>query len=408
MKCMFCRCELTHTFVDLGAAPPSNAYLKPTDLEKPEAYYPLKVMVCDTCWLVQVEDVAGRGTHFHEDYAYFSSFSKSLLTYSEAYVDMITAKLGLGADSQVVEIASNDGYLLQYFGKHGVPCYGIEPTASTAAAAREKGIEVVGEFMGEALGTKLAGEGRKADLIIGNNVLAHVPDMPDFVRGIVALLKDTGTVTVEFQYLLNLIGQSQFDIVYHEHYTYPSLHAVKAIFEYCGLVVYDAEEVTTQGGSLRVYARHEANEAIAVSARVADQLMKEEMAGLTKVETYTSFQAKADKITADFVKFLISKELEGKVVVGYGAAAKGNTMLNYGGVKPFLMKAVADASPSKQGRYMPGSRIPIVSPDTLMAMKPDVVVILPWNIKDEVAAQLADVRSWGGTFAVAVPHIQEF
>ncbi len=405
MKCSFCKHRLTHSFLDLGAAPPSNAYLSAGQLLEPEVYYPLKVMVCERCWLVQLEDVAGRHIHFNENYAYFSSYSKSLLAYSKGYAEQIIDGLNLDSRSTVVEIASNDGYLLQYFKEKGIPCYGIEPTASTAAAAREKGIESIVEFFGTGLAERLAREGRQADLIAANNVLAHVPDINDFVAGFARLLKPSGTVTVEFQYLLNLLDQSQFDIVYHEHYSYLSLHAVRTIFAAHGLTVYDATEVATQGGSLRVYARHAGNDALPGSPRVAAQLAREVAGGLTDVAIYTGFQAKADKLKDDFLHYLIEQKRAGKTVVGYGAAAKGNTMLNFAGVKPDLMRAVADANPRKQGKYMPGSHIPIVSPETLDAMRPDVVVILPWNIKEEIASELSYGRPLGARLAVAVPQL---
>ncbi|RYG60994.1 MAG: class I SAM-dependent methyltransferase [Alphaproteobacteria bacterium] len=408
MKCSFCKNPLEHVFVDLVASPPSNAYLTAEQVNRAEVYYPLKVWACEACWLVQVDDVAGREVHFNENYAYFSSFSASLLAYSKAYVDSMVARLGLNGDSHVVEVASNDGYLLQYLKPHGVPCLGVEPTASTAAAAREKGVETLGAFFGEETATRLAAEGSSADLIVANNVMAHVPDIRDFAMGFKRLLKPQGTVTVEFQYLLNMVVKDQFDIVYHEHYSYLSLHAVKGIFEACGLTVYDVEEVSTQGGSLRVYGRHTDNDTLTVTDSVAAQLAKEVAAGLTDVATYTRFQAQADRVKDAFVEFLIAQKRAGKKVVAYGAAAKGTTMLNYAGIKPDLLAAVADASPHKQGKYLPGSHIPIVSPEALQAMKPDVVVILPWNLKDEIAEQLAYVRAWGGKLAVYLPKLEVF
>lgn len=408
MKCAFCENHLEHVFVDLVASPPSNAYLTEEQVGRAEMYYPLKVWACEKCWLVQVADVAGREAHFNENYAYFSSFSPSLLAYTKGYVDMMVERLGLDASSNVVEVASNDGYLLQYFKPHGVPCFGIEPTASTAKAAREKGVETIVEFFGEGIATRLAAEGRSADLIAANNVMAHVPDIKDFTMGFKRLLKPHGTVTVEFQYLLNMVVKDQFDIVYHEHYSYLSLHAVKNIFEACGLTVYDVEEVSTQGGSLRVYGKHSENDALAVKDSVAAQLAKEVGVGLTKVETYTRFQAQADRVKDTFVAFLIEQKRAGKKVMAYGAAAKGTTMLNYARIKPDLLAAVADANPHKQGKYLPGSHVPIISAEALKAAKPDVVVILPWNLKDEISQQLAYVREWGGRFAVYLPKLEVF
>ncbi|KAF1043696.1 MAG: hypothetical protein GAK35_02073 [Herbaspirillum frisingense] len=405
MKCRHCQTELHDTFIDLGFSPPSNAYLKAEDLRRPETYYPLKVMVCRQCWLVQTEDYTHYDQLFDTDYAYFSSTSTTWLEHASRYVDMIAGRLGLGARSLVVELAANDGYLLQYVQRKGIPCLGVEPTRSTADAARAKGIPIVEEFFGVALGRRLRESHGAADLIAANNVLAHVPDINDFVGGMAALLAPEGTVTVECPHLLNLVAQSQFDTIYHEHFSYLSLVAVERVMRSQGLRVYDVEELPTHGGSLRIYAcRLEAG--IAASPAVEAMLARERAFGLESIEGYAGFQRKAEEIKAQLLAFLLEQKRAGKKVLAYGAAAKGNTLLNYSGVHPDLLAMVADAAPSKQDKYMPGSHIPIVSPQRLLQEKPDVVLILPWNIKDEVAHQLAEIRGWGGRFAIAVPQLQ--
>ncbi|MBB5390101.1 MULTISPECIES: class I SAM-dependent methyltransferase [unclassified Herbaspirillum] len=405
MKCRHCQTELHDTFIDLGFSPPSNAYLKAEDLQRPETHYPLKVMVCRQCWLVQTEDYTHYDQLFATDYAYFSSTSSTWLKHASDYVDMIAARLNLGAKSLVVELAANDGYLLQYVQQKGIPCLGVEPTRSTADAAREKGIPIVEEFFGVALGQRLRRSHGAADLIAANNVLAHVPDINDFVGGMAALLAPQGTVTVECPHLLNLIGQSQFDTIYHEHFSYLSLVAVERVMRAQGLRVYDVEELPTHGGSLRIYACH-LDAALATTPAVTAMLARERAFGLESIEAYDGFQRKAEEIKAGLLEFLLAQKRAGKKVLAYGAAAKGNTLLNYSGVHPDLLPLVADAAPSKQGKYMPGSHIPIVSPARLLQDKPDVVLILPWNIKDEVARQLAEIRGWGGHFAIAVPQLQ--
>lgn len=405
MKCRHCQSELHDTFIDLGFSPPSNAYLKTEDLRRPETCYPLKVMVCRQCWLVQTEDYTHYDQLFDTEYAYFSSTSTTWLQHASRYVDMIAARLKLGEKSLVVELAANDGYLLQYVKQKGIPCLGIEPTKSTADAARAKGIPVVEEFFGVALGQRLRGSHGTADLIAANNVLAHVPDINDFVGGMAALLAPEGTVTVECPHLLNLIAQSQFDTIYHEHFSYLSLVAVERVMRSQGLRVYDVEELPTHGGSLRIYACH-AGAGIVASPSVEAMLARERAFGLERMEAYTGFQSKAEEIKMQLLEFLLEQKRAGKKVLAYGAAAKGNTLLNYSGVHPDLLAMVADAAPSKQGKYMPGSHVPIVSPQRLLQEKPDVVLILPWNIKDEVAEQLAEIRNWGGRFAIAVPQLQ--
>jgi SAM-dependent methyltransferase len=405
MKCRHCQTELQDTFIDLGFSPPSNAYLKAEDLRRPETYYPLKVMVCRQCWLVQTEDYTHYDQLFDTEYAYFSSTSTTWLEHAARYVDMIAARLALGAKSLVVELAANDGYLLQYVQQKGIPCLGVEPTKSTADAARAKGIPIVEEFFGVALGKRLRESHGAADLIAANNVLAHVPDINDFVGGMAALLAPQGTVTVECPHLLNLIAQSQFDTIYHEHFSYLSLVAVERVMRSQGLRVYDVEELPTHGGSLRIYACH-IDAGIQATPAVAAMLAREREFGLEDIGAYAGFQHKAEEIKAQLLAFLLEQKRLGKKVLAYGAAAKGNTLLNYSGVHPDLLPLVADAAPSKQDKYMPGSHIPIVSPQRLLQERPDVVLILPWNIKDEVAQQLAEIRNWGGRFAIAVPQLQ--
>ncbi|MEO8019594.1 MAG: class I SAM-dependent methyltransferase [Pseudomonadota bacterium] len=405
MKCRHCQSLLERTFLDLGFAPPSNAYLTPEALSAPETYYPLRLKVCTTCWLVQTEDYAAADEFFSAEYAYFSSVSQSWLVHAARYVAMITKRLSLGSDSFVIEIASNDGYLLRNFVADKIPCLGIEPTASTAQAAEAIGIPTQREFFGEALAKRLVSEGKSADLILGNNVYAHVPDINDFTRGLRTALKPGGTITLEFPHLLRLIEQSQFDTVYHEHFSYLSLTTVRRIFETCGLRVFDVEELGTHGGSLRVYGCHQADARLD-SPAVTAVLAEEARRGLTSLDIYLAFQARADQVKDALISFLIEHKRAGKSVAAYGAAAKGCTVLNYGGVKPDLLSFVCDAAPSKQGRFLPGSHIPILAPAALRERKPDIVLILPWNIADEVARAHAYIAEWGGRFAVAVPALR--
>jgi SAM-dependent methyltransferase len=404
MKCRHCGTPLRHNFVDLGFAPPSNAYLQVEDLSNPELHYPLRVKVCDRCWLVQTEDYARAEELFSADYAYFSSTSSSWLDHAAGYVRMIVDRLRLGPENFVIEVASNDGYLLKNFVAAGIPCLGIEPTASTAAAAEALGIPVRREFFGEALGRRLAGENRSADLILGNNVYAHVPDINDFTLGLAAALKPEGTVTLEFPHLMPLIERTQFDTIYHEHFSYLSLTTVARIFAESGLRVWDVEELPTHGGSLRVYGCH-AKAAIAGTNRVESVLAREGQFGLTRRETYAEFQKRADRVKDDLVAFLIEQKRAGRRVAAYGAAAKGNTLLNYAGVGPDLLPYVCDAAQSKQGKFMPGSHLPIRPPDALRERPPDYVLILPWNIAHEVRTQLADLAEGGTRFVTAVPEL---
>jgi hypothetical protein len=404
MKCRHCGTPLAHTFLDLGFAPPSNAYLSQADLSKPEKYYPLKIKVCDHCWLVQTEDYAQADELFGPDYAYFSSTSSSWLTHAKAYAEQMTQRLELSSDSLVIEVASNDGYLLKNFVAAGIPCLGIEPTASTAAAAELLGIPVLREFFGEALGKRLSAEGRQADLIAGNNVYAHVPDINDFTLGLKSALKPGGTITLEFPHVMRLIECTHFDTVYHEHFSYLSLYTVNRIFQEAGLRVWDVEELPTHGGSLRIYGCHQADSHPTTNA-VETLLRREAEAGLQTLSPYASFQARANKVKDDLLDFLIQQKRTGKTVAAYGAAAKGNTLLNYGGVKPDLLPFVCDAASAKQGKYMPGSHIPILPPQAIQKAQPDFVLILPWNIADEVMKQNAFIRSWGGQFVASVPEL---
>jgi SAM-dependent methyltransferase len=406
MKCRHCKVEVEQPFLDLGASPPSNAYLTEAALSAPELYFPLRVSVCTNCWLVQTQDFAKADELFGHDYAYFSSVSQSWLAHAAAYANMIKQRLGLGRRSFVIEVASNDGYLLRNFLSADIPCLGIEPTESTAAAAERDGIPVLREFFGASLAQRLALEGKQADLIVGNNVYAHVPDINDFTAGLKAALKPGGTITLEFPHVMRLVEYAQFDTIYHEHFSYLSLHTVKRIFESSGLRIWDVEELATHGGSLRIYGCH-ADDARADNERVARVLAEEARRGLLDPAIYQSFQPRADRLKNDLVAFLLEKKRAGKSVMAYGAAAKGNTLLNYAGVKPDLLPYVCDAAPSKQGKYLPGSHIPVVSASLLRVRHPDYVLILPWNIADEVAAQHSYIREWGARFVTAVPELRE-
>lgn len=405
MKCRHCDSPLEHTFLDLGFAPPSNAYLTDADLARPEKYYPLKIKVCDQCWLVQTEDYTQADELFSSDYAYFSSTSTGWLAHAASYAEKMTSQLRLTKDSLVIEVASNDGYLLKNFVAADIPCLGIEPTASTAAAAEKLGIPVMRKFFGEQLGKQLAATGNQADLIAGNNVYAHVPDINDFTRGLKAVLKPSGTITLEFPHLMRLIEHTQFDTAYHEHFSYFLLYTVNRIFAEAELRIWDIEELPTHGGSLRIYACH-AEEARETTPAVSAMLTEEARRGLQTLATYQNFQAKADRVKDDLVEFLIEQKRAGKKVAAYGAAAKGNTLLNYAGVKPDLLPFVCDAASAKQGKFMPGSHIPILAPDALDEQRPDYLVILPWNLREEVMTQLDYIREWDGRFVTAVPELK--
>jgi SAM-dependent methyltransferase len=405
VNCRHCASPLKHIFLDLGFAPPSNAYLTNDDLVRPEKYYPLKVKVCDQCWLVQTEDYAQADELFSPEYAYFSSTSTGWLNHAASYAEMITQRLQLSQDCLVIEVASNDGYLLKNFVEAGIPCLGIEPTASTAAVAEAIGIPVMREFFGERLGVQLAASGKQADLIAGNNVYAHVPDINDFTRGLKAVLKPSGTITLEFPHFMRLIENTQFDTIYHEHFSYLSLYTVDRIFKAAGLRVCNVEELPTHGGSLRVYGCH-ADALRETAPAVSAMLTRESQLGLQTLATYKHFQAKADQVKDDLLAFLIEQKRAGKSVAAYGAAAKGNTLLNYAGVKPDLLLFVCDAAIAKQGKFMPGSHIPILPPAALDSQRPDYLVILPWNIAAEVKQQNAGLARLGTKFVTAVPKLE--
>jgi hypothetical protein len=404
MNCRHCGAALSHTFLDLGHAPPSNAYLKKEDLNRPETYYPLKVKVCDHCWLVQTEDYAEVAALFKPDYAYFSSTSSGWLAHARRYAIKMIEELALHSQSYVIEVASNDGYLLKNFVAAGIPCLGIEPTDSTAVAAENLGIPVLREFFGEALGRQLAADGKQADLMAGNNVYAHVPDIDDFTRGLKAALRPGGTITLEFPHLMRLIEHTQFDTVYHEHFSYLSLNTVSRIFTSAGLRVWKVEELPTHGGSLRVYGCH-ADDSRETQASVTNLLREEVNRGLQRLQTYLDFQPRADTIKNGLLTFLIDQKRNGKKVAAYGAAAKGNTLLNYAGVKPDLLPMVFDAAAAKQGKYMPGSHIPILSPSELTKYQLEYLLILPWNIAAEVQEQNASLKEKGVLFVTVVPEL---
>jgi SAM-dependent methyltransferase len=404
MKCRGCGAALELPLIDLGTAPPSNAYLRAEQLTQAELWVPLNVDVCEQCWLVQTNDYTSADTLFDAEYAYFSSYSSSWLAHAERYVGEMVERFHLTTQSRVVEIAANDGYLLQYVAARGINCLGVEPTRSTAEAARAKGLEIREVFFGHKTASVMRDQGWSADLMVANNVLAHVPDINDFLSGFATLLKPSGVATFEFPHLLALIKGNQFDTLYHEHYSYLSLSSVKTLCERNGLRIFDVCELPTHGGSLRVFVQRDDG---VHSARpsVAQALNEERFAGLMTRAFYTTLAPAAERIKFQLLSFLIKAKAEGKRVVGYGAAAKGNTLLNYAGVKADLLAWVADANPHKQGKYLPGSRIPVVSPERLAQEKPDFVLVLPWNLLDEIIDQLGVVRSWGGKFVVAVPEL---
>jgi SAM-dependent methyltransferase len=400
MNCRFCGNKLNHEFIDLVSSPPSNSYLSAEQLNEPEIFYPLKLFVCDKCFLVQIDEYKKNNEIFNENYAYFSSYSNSWLEHAKNYTEMMIEKLGLNNKSQVIEIASNDGYLLQYFKLQGIPCFGVEPTKNTAAVAKSKGIDVIEDFFTE----KLANNLPKADLILGNNVLAHVPNINDFVKGLKKALKPTGTITMEFQHLLNLIEQSQFDTIYHEHFSYLSLFTTMQIFKAHGLNIFDVDELPTHGGSLRIYAAHsEMNKKH--SEHVKKILEKEIAINLDKLDGYKNFQVKVDKIKYELLIFLLEAKKDGMKVAAYGAAAKGTTLLNYCGIKKDLISFIVDRNPHKQNKFLPGSHIPIVSEDALLKEKPDFVIIIPWNIKSEIISQLLYIKKWNAKFVTAIPQV---
>lgn len=405
MKCRHCHSKLEFIFIDLGFAPPSNAYLSLDDLNKPELTYPLRIFVCEKCWLVQTEDFAKPNNLFDSSYAYFSSTSNSLLNHAKEYYEMICKRLLLNENNYVVEIASNDGYLLRNFVNAGLPCLGIEPTESTAKVAEKFGIPVYKEFFGEKVANNLASDGKQADLIIANNVYAHVPDINGFTKGLKSLLKPGGTITLEFSSLMEMVKNCLFDLFYHEHYSYLSLNTVRNIFGVAGLKIIDVENLSQQGGSLRVYGCH-IEDKRKPSSTVKEQLAIENEFGLFKINTYKKFQILSEQIKNDLIYFLIEKKRNGAVVGAYGAAAKGNTLLNYSGIKPDLLPWVCDAASSKQGKFLPGSHIPIYSPEYIKVKKPDFLLILPWNISREIEKQLEFVNQFDTKFVTALPRLK--
>lgn len=404
-NCRGCGTSLALPLIDLGTSPPSNAYIRADQLEQAEQWMPLKAAVCQQCWLVQIEDYFRADSLFDAEYAYFSSFSSTWLAHAERYVAEMVERFGLTADSRVVEVAANDGYLLQYVARRGIPCLGVEPTRSTAQAAREKGLEIRELFFGRDTATQLKSEGWAADLMVANNVLAHVPDINDFLGGFASLLKPTGVATFEFPQLLTLMAGQQFDTLYHEHYSYLSLTAVQTLCERNGLKVFDVSQLSTHGGSLRVFVQRADGVRREVQTGVQQQLQAERAAGVKTPEYYATLAPAAEGIKHGLLRFLLQAKADGKRVAGYGAAAKGNTLLNYAGVKTDLLAWVADVNPHKQGKYMPGSRIPIVSPAQIDLEKPDYILVLPWNLLREVSQQLAQVRQWDGRFVIAVPEL---
>jgi SAM-dependent methyltransferase len=398
---------LEHTFVDLGMSPLANAYIKPDQLNRTEPFYPLHVYVCAKCLLVQLEQFSTPHDIF-SDYAYFSSFSDSWLAHAKAYVDMIVERFSLGKDSRVVEIASNDGYLLQNFVARGIPVLGVEPAANVADAAKQKGIKTKVAFFGEKTALDVVAEGWAADLIIGNNVLAHVPDLNDFVRGLKVLLKPTGLITMEFPHLLQLMEQNQFDTIYHEHFSYFSFLSVEQVFARHGMKLFDVEELPTHGGSLRIYACHDRELSYAVTARACELKSREEVAGFGQLKRYLTFAPQIEATKRKLLSFLISAKQEGKHVVGYGAPAKGNTLLNYCGVRTDFIDYTVDRSPHKQGHFLPGVRIPIYGPERVQQTRPDYILILPWNLREEIMRQMSHIREWGGKFVVPIPEVKVY
>jgi len=406
MQCRFCKTELEHVFIDLVNSPASNSYLSAEALNEPEVYYPLKVFICHQCFLVQVDEYKKSDAIFNSEYAYFSSYSTTWLAHAKKYTEAMIERFGFSSASRVIEIASNDGYLLQYFKEKGVPVLGVEPTANTAEVAKGKGIDTLVEFFGTQLAQKLAEKDIKADLLLGNNVLAHVPDIKDFVAGMQLVLKPTGVITMEFPHLMQLVDNNQFDTIYHEHFSYLSFYTVKQLFESAGLEMFDVEEIPTHGGSLRIYAKHKADGSKEISPRVAALLEKEKARGITSLAYYQHFQQKALGVKLALLDFLVVQQRAGKKVAAYGAAAKGNTLLNYCGIKNDLISFVVDSNPHKQGKYLPASHIPVVNEAHLKAEKPDYVIILPWNLKEEIKDQLTYIREWNGKFVVPIPSLQ--
>ena len=404
-RCRFCESPLQHTFVDLGMSPMANSYLKAEQLQKMEPFYPLHTYVCGKCFLVQLPEFESPENIF-SDYAYFSSYSDSWLKHAKDYTGMMTGRFGLGGGSRVVEIASNDGYLLQYFKEKGIPVLGIEPAANVAEAAIAKQIPTIVKFFGAKTAGELAAEGGHADLIVGNNVLAHVPDLNDFVSGLNILLKPQGIVTMEFPHLMRLMDENQFDTIYHEHFSYFSFNAVNKVFTSHGLKIFDVDELPTHGGSLRIYAAHAENASRPIEKRARELLQREEGRGVNTIESYSTFGEKVKETKRAILDFMIREKRSGKSFAGYGAPAKGNTLLNYCGIRSDFIDYTVDRSPHKQGHSLPGVHIPIYGPDKIIETKPDYLVILPWNLKNEIIGQMSHIRDWGGKFVVLIPEVQ--
>jgi len=408
MICRYCGNQLRYKFVDLVNAPPSNAFLTKEQLNEPEIFYPLTLFICEKCFLVQIDEYKKSGDIFGPNYAYYSSYSTSWLDHAERYVDMIANRFGYDSNSHVIEIASNDGYLLQYFQTKKIPVLGIEPACNVAQTAKAKGIETIVDFFGINLANHLAAHNRKADLIIGNNVFAHVPDIGDFVSGMKKVLKKDGVITLEFPHLMQLINQNQFDTIYHEHYSYFSFYTAGLIFDRYGLDIFDVEQLPTHGGSLRIYGKHKEDTSKEISDNVTTLSDKEKSNGMLELSYYEDFNEKVNTVKYNFIEFLLEQKRQGKKVAAYGAAAKGNTLINYCGIKGDLINFVVDASRHKQGKFLPGSHIPIVEEDRIRDTCPDFVLILPWNIQDEIVKQLDYIRKWGGKFVAAIPEMRIF
>jgi len=406
LNCRFCNNVLKHEFIDLVNSPLSNSYIDQEQLNEPETFYPLKLLLCENCFLVQIDEYRKSRDIFNEDYAYFSSYSTSWLDHAKRYVDTITERFGYNEQSSVIELASNDGYLLQYFQKKHIQVLGIEPAKNVALAAQEKGIETIVDFFGVKLAEQLVAQNRKADLIVGNNVFAHVPDINDFVAGMEMLLNDRGVITLEFPHLMQIIEQNQFDTIYHEHFSYFSFYTTGLIFEKHGLELFDVERISTHGGSLRIYGKHKEDTSRNISPNVAELLKEEEAKGMQALSYYEGFQGKVDRVKVDLVSFLLEQKKKNAKVAAYGAAAKGNTLLNYCGIKSDLVEYVVDASPHKQGKCLPGSHIPIVNEDMIKKNKPDYILILAWNLKDEITQQLRYVKEWNSKFVLAIPKLE--
>jgi 2-polyprenyl-3-methyl-5-hydroxy-6-metoxy-1,4-benzoquinol methylase len=405
MQCRFCKTELKHVFIDLVNSPASNSFLTKEQLNEPEVFYPLKVYTCHQCFLVQVDEYKKSDAIFNSDYVYFSSYSTTWLEHARKYTEKMVERFGVNQGSLVMEIASNDGYLLQYFHQKNIPVVGIEPTANTAKVAIDKGINTVVDFFGVRLAKELASKNMQADILLGNNVLAHVPDIVDFVKGLKLALKPQGVVTMEFPHLMQLVDNNQFDTIYHEHFSYLSFGTVQKIFAAQGLELFDVEELPTHGGSLRIYAKHTEDTSKQIEPAVAALLKKEADKGMTGLDYYDHFQQKALQVKLSLTEFLITQKRAGTKVAAYGAAAKGNTLMNYCGIKNDLVDFVADANPHKRGKWLPASHIPVVTESHLKETKPDFVIILPWNLKEEIIQQLAYIKEWGGRFVIPIPQL---